>query len=96
MLTSLSGRSHRVLTGVMLRDTHTNKTALFAVSTDVHFRILSGEEIEDYCSTDEPYDKAGGYGIQGRGCTLVERIEGDYFNIVGLPVAEVVRKIKNI
>ena len=96
MLTSLSGRSHRVLTGVMLRDTHTNKTSLFAVSTDVHFRALSAEEIEEYCSTDEPYDKAGGYGIQGKACVFVSAISGDYFNVVGLPVCRVSEELKKL
>ena len=96
MLTSLSGRSHRVLTGVMLRDTHTNRTSLFAVSTDVHFRTLCAEEIEEYCSTDEPYDKAGGYGIQGKACVFVSSISGDYFNVVGLPVCRVSEELRKL
>ena len=60
------------------------------------FFPLSDSEIEDYVSSGEPMDKAGAYGIQGLGCTLVEGIGGDYFNVVGLPVARVVREIKKI
>ena len=90
MLSSLSGRAHRVITGVMLRDlADAEKCSLFSVSTEVHFRTLSDEEIARYCDTDEPYDKAGGYGIQGAACIFVSRLNGDYYNVVGLPVCRV-------
>ena len=84
MLTSLSGKRHQVYTGVTVRQgdhsvTHHEVTA-------VTFRSLSPEEIEHYISTGEPMDKAGSYGIQGFGSLLVEGIEGDYFNVMGLPV----------
>ncbi|MBR3422469.1 MAG: septum formation protein Maf [Ruminococcus sp.] len=81
----LSGRKHQVVTGVTLM--YGSATASFSETTDVTFRKLTADEIEAYISTDEPYDKAGGYGIQGRGALLVERINGDYFNVVGLPVS---------
>lgn len=81
----LSGRTHQVVTGCSL--ICGGKTASFSVITDVTFRELSPEEIEAYISTDEPYDKAGGYGIQGKASLLIEKINGDYFNVVGLPVS---------
>ncbi len=93
MLKMLSGIEHEVITGVCI--VCGEKTENFAVVSKVKFYELTGEEIETYVATGEPMDKAGAYGIQGKGCTLVEKIEGDYFNIVGLPVAELVRKIRN-
>jgi len=94
MLTSLSGRTHRVITGVMLRDLSSGtKTALFSVSTEVIFRELSEEEIAAYCRSTEPYDKAGGYGIQGAACIFVSALSGDYYNVVGLPVCRVHEEI---
>lgn len=92
MLRMLSGIEHEVVTGVCIIGGR--KTETFARVSRVKFYELTDEEIESYVATGEPVDKAGSYGIQGRGCTLVEHIEGDYFNIVGLPVAEVVRRIK--
>ena len=88
MLTGLSGRTHKVITGVTLRYPG-GEARSFAEVTEVTFRRLSAEEIEEYCATDEPYDKAGAYGIQGRACVFVEGIRGDYFNVVGLPVCRV-------
>lgn len=92
MLRMLSGIEHEVITGVCIASGE--KIDNFAVTSKVKFYELTDEEIKNYVATGEPMDKAGSYGIQGRGCTLVEKIEGDYFNIVGLPVAEVVRRIK--
>ena len=94
MLKMLSGKEHEVITGVCI--IYNGVSDCFAQISRVKFYDLTDEEIAAYVATKEPMDKAGAYGIQGRGCTLVERIEGDYFNIVGLPVAEVCRKIKNI
>ena len=87
----LSGHTHQVATGCSL--IYGGKTASFTVVTDVTFRELSEKEIEDYISTDEPYDKAGGYGIQGKGSLLIEKIDGDYFNVVGLPVSRLNQEI---
>lgn len=93
MLSMLSGVEHEVVTGVCIVNGGIAES--FAQVSKVKFYDLTDEEIESYVETGEPMDKAGSYGIQGKGCTLVERIEGDYFNIVGLPVAEVVRRIRN-
>ncbi len=94
MLAMLSGAEHRVITGVCL--TCGDKKITFAQVSKVKFYDLTDAEIEAYVKTGEPMDKAGAYGIQGRGCVLVEKIEGDYFNIVGLPVARVMREIGKI
>ncbi len=85
MLRSLSGRTHEVTTGVAIALTGETQVHLDSRTTRVKFRDLSPREIEDYVATGEPFDKAGGYGIQGLGGALVESIEGDYFNVVGLP-----------
>ena len=87
MLSKLSGRSHRVYTGVTLR--RGNRILVSHEETLVRFRPLTEEEIWNYIATGEPMDKAGAYGIQGYGALLVEGIEGDYFNVVGLPVCRV-------
>lgn len=81
----LSGKSHTVITGCTLICGSLRKS--FSTATSVTFRKLSQEEIEGYISTDEPYDKAGGYAVQGKGALLIEKIDGDYFNVVGLPVS---------
>ena len=91
MLRFLSGKEHEVVTGVCITDG--SKTEKFAAVSKVRFYELTDAEIAAYVATKEPMDKAGSYGIQGRGCVLVESIEGDYFNIVGLPVAATVRAI---
>lgn len=94
MLKKLSGRTHEVVTGVclMMKD----KTARFSAISKVTFYSLTDEEILSYVKTLEPMDKAGAYGIQGKAALFVEKIEGDYFNIVGLPVSLLYRKIKEI
>ncbi|MBQ7960994.1 MAG: septum formation inhibitor Maf [Clostridia bacterium] len=93
MLSSLSGRRHTVYTGVCIKTK--DKTDIFHVATEVEFYPLSDKEIKDYIATKEPMDKAGAYGIQGKGFMLVKGIHGDYFNVVGLPLAETVRHINN-
>ena len=94
MLRLLSGREHEVITGVCL--VCGGKADCFSHVSRVKFYDLTDEEILAYVATGEPADKAGAYGIQGKGCTLVVKIEGDYFNIVGLPVAETVRRIRKL
>ncbi len=91
MLRLLSGCCHSVFTGVTI--TAPNKDITFSVETKVKFFELSDKEINEYLDTDEPYDKAGAYGIQGKGSLFVEKIDGDYFNVVGLPVASLKRKL---
>ncbi len=91
MLKSLSGKTHSVFTGVAIVSPE-NETAFYE-KTDVVFWELSDEEINWYLDTGEPFDKAGAYGIQGFGSLLVKRIEGDYFAVVGLPVARTIREL---
>lgn len=86
MLGKLSGRMHEVVTGIALI-TPPNHRLIEAESTKVFFRALKPEEISRYISTREPFDKAGAYAIQGYASAFIDRIEGDYFNVVGLPVA---------
>jgi len=85
MLRLLSGRTHRVITGVALVTADRTETA--AEITVVQFLELSDEDIAAYIATGEPMDKAGAYAIQGRAARWIPRIEGDYFNVVGLPIA---------
>ena len=94
MLAALSGTSHLVVTGVMLRDAATGRESLFAEETEVFFRALDREEIEAYAASGDPMDKAGAYGIQSVACAFVKGIRGDYFNVVGLPVCRVVEELK--
>lgn len=91
-LRSLSGKAHRVVTGCCIIEGENIKA--FCEETLVEFYELSDQEIEAYVRTGEPMDKAGAYGIQGRASLFVKRIEGDYFNVVGLPVARLNRELK--
>ena len=91
MLRSLSGRVHSVFTGVCAISDKGSIT--FAEETKVEFYPLSDEEINDYINTSEPYDKAGAYGIQGIASKFIKGINGDYFNVVGLPISSVYEKI---
>ncbi len=98
-LTLLSGRKHTVITGVGVIAAKGSKVLaeeVFSEETQVEFYPLSSEEIERYIATGEPMDKAGSYGIQGHGSLFVKSIFGDYFNVVGLPVAALNRKITPI
>ncbi len=94
MMHLLSGRTHRVITGVSIF--FNDKVDSFFVSTDVTFKHLSEKEIEDYTNSDEPYDKAGAYAIQGLGSFMVKFICGSHSNVIGLPVAEVIRHLQKI
>ncbi len=88
MLKKLSGQTHKVYTGFCVMRLEDAKTVCKSVETEVTFKVLSDEKIERYIKSGEPMDKAGAYGIQGLGAMLVDRINGDYFNVVGLPVSE--------
>lgn len=92
MLRLLSNNTHKVITGCALA--FNGKISSFSSVTEVEFLSLSEKEIEEYIEGSEPYDKAGGYGIQSKGGLFVKRINGDYFNVVGLPLAELNRVIK--
>lgn len=98
MLKMLQGKRHAVYTGVAIltnRDGEVTDHG-FVDSTDVYMRSLSDEEIQNYVNTGEPRDKAGAYGIQEKGSLLVEKIEGDYNTVVGLPIVKVYETFKKI
>lgn len=94
MLKSLSGKWHEVISGVTVLHTKSAESKSFYVSTRVHFASLTDDEITAYVATGEPMDKAGAYGIQGKGAKLVEEISGDYFNVVGLPLNRLYQVLK--
>lgn len=94
MLGILSGRVHQVLTGICLRTD--SQTVIDSAVTHVSFAKLSDQEISGYVLSGEPMDKAGGYAIQGLASKFIDRIEGCYFNVVGLPVALVYRHLKKL
>ena len=94
MLSALSGNVHQVYTGVTVR--RGDKVLSAAECTDVRFRKLSGREIDAYIATGEPMDKAGSYGIQGVACLFVEGIDGDFFNVMGLPVCRLGKMLKEL
>ena len=94
MLTMLSGRVHQVMTGLTLR--RGDRLLCHTEVTQVHFRHLEPSEIEDYVRTGEPMDKAGSYGIQSGGARFAHKLEGDYFNVVGLPVCRLSLLLKQI
>lgn len=91
MLKALSGRTHTVYSGVSILSG--NKQCQFYEATDVTFWDLTDREISQYLDTDEPYDKAGGYGIQGLGAAFVKCIHGDYYSVVGLPISRTLREL---
>jgi septum formation protein len=94
MLRKLSGKTHSVFTGVTV--IKNGKEHSFYAETKVTFFNLGDDEIAKYVATGEPLDKAGAYGIQGYGCLLVEKIDGDYFNVVGLPVSKLNPRLMSI
>ncbi len=100
MLKKLSGQTHQVITGVSVLSVSDDgadiKKVTFHEITDVTFYPLDDEEIAAYVATKEPMDKAGAYGIQGRGALLVKKIDGDYLNVVGLPLAALSRALLSI
>lgn len=98
MIEKIQGRFHNVYTGVTILSGDGEEKIhqdCFAVCTKVYVNDMNREEINEYICTSEPYDKAGGYGIQGLFSKYIKGIEGDYFNVVGFPVSEVYKRIKN-
>ena len=94
MLAALSGREHHVITGICLR--HPGGEIVEHETTRVHFVELTAREIDDYIASGEPMDKAGGYAIQGLASKFVDRIEGCYFNVMGLPLARIYKHWKSL
>jgi septum formation protein len=94
MLQALSGKSHRVITGFTVFDVPTNKRVTRSVETRVYLKKLSAAEIENYLNSGEPLDKAGAYAIQGLGAVIVEKIVGDYYNVMGLPLSALSEVLK--
>jgi septum formation protein len=96
MLERLSGRAHTVLTGVALVRLPDVERRSFVESTLVHFAPLQEDDIVQYLATDEPYDKAGAYAVQGRAGRYIPRIDGCYFNVVGLPLAHLMQELREL
>ncbi len=96
MLQALSGREHRVHTAYAVRDTATGRQIGATHTTVVRFATLSSETIAEYVATGEPLDKAGAYGIQGRGAALVKRIDGDFYTVMGFPLGDFVRRLPEL
>jgi len=94
MLQLLSGRDHQVMTGCTV--VRGDRIETFTEVTDLHFRALSQKEIENYVASGEPMDKAGAYGIQGGAALFCERMVGDYYNVMGLPVCRLGQVLKTV
>lgn len=94
MLKSLSGATHTIITGFAIVDSKTDRCAVKAISTKVTFKKLSASEIGEYVRTGEPLRAAGGYAIQGGGSKLIKKIRGDYNNVAGLPVGDIIRELE--
>ena len=97
MLSMLQGRTHQVYTGVALitKEEGLQKSHVFSEKTDVHMYPMTEQEIREYIATGEPLDKAGAYGIQGRAAVYIRKIEGDYNNVVGLPISWLYQELKS-
>jgi septum formation protein len=93
-LSLLCGKSHSVITGFTILDTNDNRSLSRAVETKVHMKQLTRSEIDAYIRSKEPLDKAGAYAIQGLGSIIVDKIEGDYFNVIGLPLSALAECLK--
>lgn len=96
MLRLLSGKKHRVLTGFSVQHLQKGKEGCEAVQTAVKMKKLSAVEMEWYIQTGEPFDKAGGYAIQGKGSFMIESIRGSYTNVVGLPLCELIQMLNRL
>jgi septum formation protein len=94
MLERLSGREHKVFTGFTLAHIASKVKKTRVIQSAVRFKTISPEEMEWYISCDEPYDKAGGYAMQGKGAYFIKTIRGSYTNVIGLPLCEVLEEMK--
>jgi len=94
MLRMLNGKAHSVITGFTIMDTGAKKILSRAVETKVHFKKLKAKEISAYVRSKEPLNKAGAYAIQGLGALFIEKIDGDFFNVVGLPLCALAESLK--
>ena len=94
MLSTINGRRHSIITGFTIMDTDSKKVLSKSIETKVYIRQLTSNEIDAYVRSKEPLDKAGAYAIQGLGSVIVEKIEGDYFNVVGLPLSALAEGLK--
>lgn len=94
MLERLSGREHKVFTGFTLRRTASRFIKTKVIQSAVQFKLISPAEMEWYISGDEPYDKAGGYAVQGKGASFIKSIRGSYTNVIGLPLCEVLEELQ--
>jgi septum formation protein len=94
MLMAMSGKTHSVITGFTILDADDGRAVSRSVETKVHFKKLTAEEIDAYVRSGEPLGKAGAYAIQGLGAAIIERIEGDFYNVVGLPLSAVVEGLR--
>ena len=95
ILNRLNGSTHRVVIGIAIVDAAARKEATACVKTSVKMKRLSSQEIEAYVATDEPLGKAGAYAVQGKGAILIERVNGCYYNVVGLPLPKLADMLKN-
>lgn len=96
VLKSLSSHSHEVYTGVAIVNKQKNINVTFTELTKVYFKNISDQEINWYVETKEPLDKAGSYGIQGKGSILIEKIEGDFYNVMGFPISKFYEEMKKL
>jgi septum formation protein len=94
MLKTLNGKAHTVITGYTILDADTGKKTTKSVESKVYFKRLTDGEISTYIKSGEPLDKAGAYGVQGLGALIVKRIEGDFFNVMGLPLNALAESLK--
>jgi septum formation protein len=95
MIGKLSGRAHSVITGFTIINPRSGKKVSKAIESKVYFRKLTGKEMDDYIKAGESLDKAGAYAIQEAGAILIEKTEGDYTNIIGLPLPALIEELKN-
>jgi septum formation protein len=96
MIRKLSGREHTVITAFSLVNSERTEVIRRAVASQVRFKNVPDDEVEWYVGTDEPYDKAGGYAVQGKASFLISEIHGSWTNVVGLPLCEVVEALKEL